>query len=214
LDKVAGAHEATMPKRRKGYLALLFPLALLCACGKTAEQREQERIAREAAVQKAIADSIAEERAKDRRMLEAAAADANARIERENAQRDAQLAKAAAQDAAIAGAQAALEQQRVQDEATMLPYIDRLRMSKGDPALVEVRNPQLSPKRNGVCADFAVKDKNGRYTTGFKRVVVTDNRVAPEEPPTRELLTYFLIFQIAARDTGCFPDVGQTKITQ
>ncbi len=203
-----------MPKRYGGYLAVLSLLALLCACGKTTEQREQERIAREAAVQKGIADSIAEERAKDRRMLEAAEADANARIERENAQRDAQLAKAAAQDAALAGEQAALEQQRQQDETAMRTYIDRLRMSRGDPALVEIRNAQLSPKRNGLCADFAVKDKNGRYATGFKRVVVTDARIAPEEPPTRELLTYFLIFQIAARDTGCFPDAERTKISQ
>jgi len=46
------------------------------------------------------------------------------------------------------------------------------------------------------------------------RVVVTDASVAPEEPPNRETLTLFLLFQIAARDTGCFPDVGQLKIMQ
>lgn len=203
-----------MPSRRTSYLVLLLPLALLFACGKSAEQREQERLARETAVQKAIADSLEEERAKDRRMLEAAAAEANARIERENAQRDAQLAKAAAQDAAAARAQAVIDLQRQQEEAAMRTYVDRLRLSRGDPDLVEIRNVQLSPKRNGVCATFAVKDKNGAYTTGFKRVVVTDTRIAPEEPPTRESLTYFLIFQIAARDTGCFPDVQQTKIAQ
>ena len=203
-----------MPSHRTRNLGVLLLLALLCACGKSAEQREQERAAREASVQKAIADSQEEERAKDRRMLEAAASEAAARIERENAQRDAQLAKAAAQDDVAARAQAAIEQQRAQEEAAMRAYLERLRLSRGDPALVEIRNAQLSPKRNGLCADFADKDKNGRYTAGFKRVVVTDTRIAPEEPPTRELLTYFLIFQIAARDTGCFPDVEQTKISQ
>ena len=205
---------AIMPNGRIRTLVALLLLAILCACGKSAEQREQERVAREAVVQKAIADSQAEERAKDRRMLEAATAEASERIERANAQRDSELAKASARDAAVARAQAIVDQQRLQEETAMRAYLDRLRESRGDPALVEVRNAQLSPKRNGLCADFAIKDKNGRYTTGFKRVVVTDTRIAPEEPPTRELLTLFLIFQIAARDTGCFPDVQQTRIAQ
>jgi hypothetical protein len=43
-------------------------------------------------------------------------------------------------------------------------------------------------------------------------VVVSDASVTPEEPPNRETLTLFLLFQIAARDTGCFPDVAQLKI--
>jgi hypothetical protein len=206
--------EAIMPNGRIRILVALLLVAIICACGKSAEQREQERAAREAAVQKAIADSQAEERAKDRRMLEAAIAEANERIERANAQRDSELAKASARDAAVARAQALVDQQRLQEETAMRTYVDRLAVSRGDPALVEIRNAQLAPKRNGLCADFAVKDKNGRYVAGFKRVVVTDTRIASEEPPTRELLTLFLIFQIAARDTGCFPDVQQMRIAQ
>ena len=75
------------------------------------------------------------------------------------------------------------------------------------------RKVALSPKRNGSGAEVNVKDKSGREA-GFKRVVVTDARVAPEEPPTREMLNQFLVFQIAARDTGCFPDVQQVKFLQ
>jgi hypothetical protein len=37
--------------------------------------------------------------------------------------------------------------------------------------------------------------------------VVTDTAVNTEEPPNRETIPYFLAFQVAARDTGCFPDV-------
>jgi len=56
-----------------------------------------------------------------------------------------------------------------------------------------------------VCAPNSTpRDNNGRYA-GFKRVVVTDARVAPEEPPNRETLTLFLLFQIAARDSGASP---------
>jgi hypothetical protein len=38
--------------------------------------------------------------------------------------------------------------------------------------------------------------------------------VATEEPPVRETLPQFLAFQIAARDSGCFPDVENVKILQ
>jgi len=196
------------------HLAIVLLIATLCACGKSAEQREQERLAREAAVQKAIADSQAEERAKDRRMREAAATEANERIMRESAQRDVELTKASAKDAAAARAQAVIDQAKQQEESAMRVYLDRLRYSRGDPELVEIRNAHLAPKRNGLCADLAIKDKSGRFTTGFKRVVVTDARVSSEEPPVRETLTQFLVFQLAARDTGCFPDVQQTRITQ
>jgi multidrug efflux pump subunit AcrA (membrane-fusion protein) len=189
-------------------------IATLCSCGKSSEQREQERLAREAAVQKAIADSQAEERAKDRRMREAASAEANERIVRESSQRDVELTKASAKDAAAARAQAVVDQAKQQEENAMRVFMDRLRYSRGDPELVEIRNPHLAPKRNGMCADVAFKDKNGRFTTGFKRVVVTDARVATEEPPVRDTMTLFLVFQLTARDTGCFPDVQQTRITQ
>jgi len=49
-------------------VALLL-IASLGGCGKSAQQLEQERLAREATVQKAIADSLAEERAKDQRIV-------------------------------------------------------------------------------------------------------------------------------------------------
>jgi hypothetical protein len=188
-------------------------LAMLVGCGKSAEQQEQARFAREAAVQKAIADSLAEEREKDQRMRERAAAEASARIERDNAARDAGLAKAAAADAASAKLRTEAEQKLAADTSAILQYLDRLRQYARDPDSLQTRNVQLAPKRNGLCAEFNVKDKSGRYA-GFKRVVVTDARVAPEEPPTREMLTQFLVFQIAARDTGCFPDVQQLKMLQ
>lgn len=195
------------PKRSTRAVLALLLIASLWGCGKSAQQLEQERLGREAAVQKAIAASLAEERAKDQRMLESAAAEASERIAREERQRNAELDKAAASDAVAKGA----EQQRAAEEGTLRIYIDKLRYSTRDPAAVETRNAQLSPLRNGMCAEFNAKDKNGRYA-GFKRVVVTDASVTPEEPPNRETLTLFLLFQIAARDTGCFPDVAQVKI--
>jgi hypothetical protein len=204
---------AIMPNSRIGDVVVLLLAASLCGCGKSDQQLEQERLAREAAVQKAIANSVAEERAKDHRMLDAAAAEARERIARDERQRDQELDKAAANDAATRRAQALADQQRTADEAALRIYTDKLRYSTRDPASVETRNAQLSPKRNGMCAEFNAKDKNGRFT-GFKRVVVTDARVTPEEPPNRDTLTLFLLFQIAARDTGCFPDVQQLKLLQ
>jgi hypothetical protein len=197
-----------MPKRHMMAVVALLLIACLCSCGKSAAQLEQERIARETAVQQAIAASLAEERAKDQRMLESAATEASERIARDERQRNPELDKAAANDATARRA----EQQRAADDAALRVYIERLRTATRDPAL-ETRNAQLSPKRNGMCAEFSARDKNGR-NAGFKRVVVTDAGVAPEEPPNRETLTLFLLFQIAARDTGCFPDVGQLKIMQ
>jgi hypothetical protein len=202
-----------MPKRRIQAVTALLLIASLCSCGKSERQLEQERLAREAAVKKAIADSVAEERAKDQRMLDSAAAEARERIARAERQRDQELDKAAANDAAARRAQALADQQRAADEGALRIYTDKLRYSMREPDAVETRNAQLSPKRNGMCAEFNAKDKNGRYT-GFKRVIVTDARVTPEEPPNRETLTLFLVFQIAARDTGCFPDVQQLKILQ
>lgn len=194
-------------------VATLSLLALLSGCGKSAEQQEQARVAREAAMQKAIAESLAEEREKDRRMREQASAEASTRIERENAVRDAGLAKAAASDAAYAKLKNDADEKLAVETRTTMQYFERLRQYVRDPESLQTRNVQLSPKRNGICGEFNVKDKSGRYA-GFKRVVVTDARVAPEEPPTREMLNQFLVFQIAARDTGCFPDVQQLKLLQ
>ena len=194
-------------------LVALSLLALLSGCGKSAEEQEQARLAREATMQKAIAASLAEEREKDRRMRDQAAAEASTRIERENAVRDAGLAKAAASDAAYAKLKNEADEKLAAETRAIMQYFERLRQYVRDPESLQTRNVQLSPKRNGLCAEFNVKDKSGRYA-GFKRVVVTDARVAPEEAPTREMLNQFLVFQIAARDTGCFPDVAQVKFLQ
>ncbi len=90
---------------------------------------------------------------------------------------------------------------------------DKLRGSTNDPASVQMRSAELSPKQNGLCAEFNSKTKAGAYA-GFKRAVVTDLRVAFEEPPTREFMTQFLLFQITPRDTGCFPDTQSIRILQ
>jgi hypothetical protein len=191
-------------------IVALLILAGLSGCGKSNQQLEQERLQREAATQKAIADSLAEEREKDRRMRESAAAEANERIARQEKERDQGLARAAAADAVAAQA----EQQRAADAELLRRYTDKLKQSVPDPASVETRYAALSPKRNGMCAWFNAKDKTGRIA-GLKRVVVTDARVTTEEQPTtRDTMTQFLLSQLAARDTGCFPDVQQVKIMQ
>jgi hypothetical protein len=130
-------------------------------------------------------------------MHEAAVAEAGERIQRSNAEFEEERAKTAAAQATADPAQAAAE--------ALQRYTDRLRQFFADPEL-QLRNAALSPKGNGMCAEFGVKDKSGA-AAGFKRVVVTDTGVNPEEPPNRDTLTYFLAFQVAARDTGCFPDV-------
>jgi hypothetical protein len=177
---------------------------LLAACGKSSEQLEQEKAAHEAAVQQAIAESLAEERAKDQQMREAAAEEAGQHIERNTAEFEAERSK-------LAAAQPPAEPQQ-QDPAEMLGrYTERLRQSVIDPNGMELRNAQLSPKKNGMCAEFNAKDRSGTFG-GFKRVVVTDTAVNPEEPPNRDTLSYFLAFQVAARDTGCFPDVQAVHV--
>jgi hypothetical protein len=197
-------------KRCAGCLIAILLWLALGACGKSSQQLEQERLQRETATQKAIADSLAEEREKDRRMLESAAAEASERLARQEKLRDQGLATAAAADAVAAKA----EQQRAADAELLRHYADKLKQSVPDGASVDMRYATLSPKHNGMCAWFNSKDSAGRIA-GLKRVVVTDQRVATEEPPTtRESMTQFLLFQLAARDTGCFPDVQQIKILQ
>jgi hypothetical protein len=199
-----------MLTNRTPLVVALLVLAFLGGCGKSSDQLERERLAREAAVQHAIAESQAEEREKDRRMRESAAVEANDRIARQETVRDQGLARAAAADAVAAQA----EQQRAADADLLRRYTDKLKQSVPDPASVDMRYAALSPKRNGMCAWFNAKDKAG-LIAGLKRVVVTDARVATEEQPTtRDAMTQFLLFQLAARDTGCFPDVQQVKITQ
>jgi hypothetical protein len=170
---------------------------------------EREQAARRIAMQKALADSIEEERAKDRRMLDAAAEEVNERIARETAEHELEVAKAAA----TVQIGPTPEQLQAERAAALRRYTDRLMQTVNDPASAEVRKMELSPKQNGMCAEFNAKTRAGSYA-GFKRVVVTDTRVTAEEPPMRDTLTQFLLFQIAARDTGCFPDVEKVRMLQ
>jgi len=173
-------------------------LLVLAGCSRSGEQAEREK----AELQRAVAESLAEEQAKDRRMHEAAVADAGERIERINSEFEAERAKNAVEQAGEAPAQAAAAQAAAE---ALQRYTAQLRQFVADPEM-QVRNAALSPKGNGMCAEFDARDRSGNHA-GFKRVVVTDTAVNPEEPPNRETMTYFLAFQVAARDTGCFPDV-------
>ena len=190
-------------------IALLTSIGL-AACGKSSEQLEQEQVARQIAMQKALEDSIAEEHEKDRRMRDAAAEQAHERIAREAAAHELEVA---AKAAAAVQAGPTPEQRQAERDNTLRKYTDKLMQTVNDPASAQVRKMELSPKQNGMCAEFNAKTRAGSYA-GFKRVVVTDTRVTAEEPPTRDTLTQFLLFQIAARDTGCFPDVEKVRILQ
>jgi hypothetical protein len=183
-------------------VALCLPL--LAACGKSSEEIEREKAAHEAAVQKAIEESLAEERAKDQRMREAAAEEAGEHVQRNTDQFEAERAQ-------VATAQPAAEPAQPDPAEALRKYTDRLHQSVFDPASLQVRNAELSPKRNGMCAEFNARERNGNYA-GFKRVVVTDTAVNAEEPPNGDTLSYFLAFQVAARDTGCFPDVQKVHV--
>jgi hypothetical protein len=190
-------------------VALLTSIGL-AACGKSSEQLEREQVARQIAMQKALEDSIAEEHEKDRRMRDAAAEQAHERIAREA---EAHELEVAAKAAAAVRAGPTPEQRQADRDNTLRKYADKLMQTVNDPASAQVRKMELSPKQNGMCAEFNAKTRAGSYA-GFKRVVVTDARVTAEEPPTRDTLTQFLLFQIAARDTGCFPDVEKVRILQ
>jgi hypothetical protein len=190
-------------------VALLTTIGL-AACGKSSDQLEREQVARQIAMHKALEDSIAEEHEKDRRMREAAAEQAHERIAREAAAHELEVA---AKAAAAVQAGPTPEQRQADRDSTLRKYADKLMQTVNDPASAQVRKMELSPKQNGMCAEFNAKSRAGIYA-GFKRVVVTDARVTAEEPPTRDTLTQFLLFQIAARDTGCFPDVEKVRILQ
>ena len=182
-------------------IALCLTLCLIAAlagCGRSDRQRESERVANEAAEQ-AVADSLAEEREKDRQMRAAAAAEANEEVARAvGGTEENPTPRAAARPAA--------ERQASDGGDPLGAYVERLQQSVSDPATLQVRNAAPAPQRNAMCAEFSARDKSGIYA-GFKRVIVTDVAVVPEEPPLRETLARFLAFQTAARETGCFPDV-------
>ena len=156
-------------------------------------------------MQRAIADSVAEERAKDQQMRDAAIAEARERLARDTDQFEEARAREASNPEA-------LQAEALRKQADVLrAYTDRLQQFVGAQGALQLRNAVLSPKQNGMCAEFNAKDKTGSYA-GFKRVVVTDTAVNPEEPPNRDTLNYFLAFQLAARDTGCFPDVESVHV--
>jgi hypothetical protein len=189
---------------------LLLPAIGLAACGKSSEQMAREQVARQIAMQKALEDSVAEEHEKDRRMRDAATEQANERVARETAEHELEVA---AKAAAAVQEGPTPEQRQAERDNTLRKYTDKLMQTVNDPASAQVRKMELSPKQNGMCAEFNAKTRAGGFA-GFKRVVVTDTRVTAEEPPTRDTLTQFLLFQIAARDTGCFPDVEKVRILQ
>lgn len=172
---------------------------LLAACNWSSEQAE--KAARDEALKQAIEASLAEERAKDQAMKDAAAAEAAEHIDQVTAEFEEQRAKEQPSAEVLAA------------EDAVRRYSERLRQSVNDPASMQLRNAAFAPKKNGMCAEFNARDKSGGYA-GFKRVVVTDTAVNAEEPPNRDTLTYFLAFQVAARDTGCFPDVQKVHVTQ
>ena len=180
--------------------AALAGLVLLAGCGKSSEELEKEK-ARAEALQQAIEASLAEERAKDQAMKASAAAEAAEHIEQATAEFEEERAKQQPSP------------ETLQMEEALRRYTERLRASVNDPASMQLRNPVYSPKKNGMCAEFNAKDKSGGFA-GFKRVVVTDTAVNTEEPPNRDTLAYFLAFQVAARDTGCFPDVQKVHVLQ
>jgi hypothetical protein len=186
------------------FVCIVLGVLLLAGCSRPSDS-EKAKAAREEALKQAIETSLAEERAKDHAMKEAAAAEAAEHIEKITAEFEDQRAKERPSAEASAEVQAA--------EEAVRRYTDRLRQSVSDPASMQLRNAAFAPKKNGMCAEFSARDKSGGFA-GFKRVVVTDTAVNPEEPPNRDTLTYFLAFQVAARDTGCFPDVQKVHVVQ
>ena len=178
------------------FACIALALLLLAGCGKSSDEREKEDAAR---LQQAIEASLAEERAKDQAMKESAAAEAAQHIEQVTAEFEEERER-----------QQPSPEVRQRDEA-MHRYNDRLRAFVNDPASMQLRNAAFAPKKNGMCAEYNAKDKSGGFA-GFKRVVVTETAVNPEEPPNRDTLNSFFAFQVAARDTGCFPDVEKVHV--
>jgi hypothetical protein len=182
------------------FACIALGVLLLAACNRPSEA-EKEKASRDEAMKQAIEASLAEEHAKDQAMKEAAAAEAAEHIEQITAAFEEERANEQPSPEVLA------------TEEAVRKYTERLRQSVADPASMQLRNAAFAPKKNGMCAEFSARDKSGGYP-GFKRVVVTDTAVNPEEPPNRDTLTYFLAFQVAARDTGCFPDVLKVHVIQ
>ena len=181
------------------FACIALALLLLAGCGKSSDERVKEDAARAEALQQAIEASLAEQRAKDQVMKESAAAEAAQHIEQATAEFEEERERQQPSPEVL------------QREEAMRRYNDRLRAFVNDPASMRLRNAAFAPKKNGMCAEYNAKDKSGGFA-GFKRVVVTETAVNPEEPPNRDTLDSFLAFQVAARDTGCFPDVEKVHV--
>src|SRR5581483_5350811 len=115
-------------------------IPIVSACGMSSDERERKESARQAAMEKALADSAAEERDKDRRMREAAAEQADDRLAREDAQAASEAATNAEREAPQKAIADALQR-----------YTDRLRQSVPNGQSLQVRNAILSPSSNGMC---------------------------------------------------------------
>ncbi len=195
-----------MPAIRTGLVVAILLATVGAGCGKSSDQREQQRIAHETALRQALERSLAEEQDKDRHMREAAAGEAIERLANEAAEHAQEVAR-------VAAAPPSPEQMQAERANLLRQYTETLKQTLNDPASLQLRNAELSPKKTGMCAEYNARNKAGAYA-GYKRVVVIDSRVATEEAPTRDTLPQFLAFQIAARDSGCFPDVENVKILQ
>ena len=101
-------------------------------------------------MQKALADSLAEEREKDRMMRDAAAEQANERIAGEAATHEREVARATA-----AGPTA--EQKQAERAETLRRYTDKLMQTIKDPVSVQVRKMELSPKKTACARSSARK---------------------------------------------------------
>jgi hypothetical protein len=178
------------------FACIAFALLLLAGCGKSSDEREKESAA---ALRQAIEASLAGERAKDQAMKESAAAEAAQHIEQATAEFEEERERQQP------------SREELQREEAMRRYGDRLRAFVNDPSSMQLRSAEFAPKKNGMCAEYNAKDRSGGFA-GFKRVVVTETAVNPEEPPNRDTLASFLAFQVAARDTGCFPDVEKVHV--
>ena len=181
------------------FACVALGLLLLAGCSKSSRDIEKEDAARAEALQQAIEASLDEERAKDQAMHQSAATEAAEHIEQSTAEFEEERERQQPSPEVL------------QREEAMRRYNDRLRAFVNDPASMQLRNAAFAPKKNGMCAEYNAKDKSGSFS-GFKRVVVTETAVNPEEPPSRDTLSYFLAFQVAARDTGCFPDAENVHV--
>ena len=171
-------------------VVLLLPTMGLAACGKSNEQMEREKMARQVAMQKALADSVAEEHEKDRRMRDAAAEQANERIAREAAEHEREVA---AKAAVAVQAGPTPEQRQAERDNILRKYTDKFMQTVNDPASAQVRKMELSPKQNGMCAGSTPRPGPAALPVSARRGY--RYRVTAEEPRRGTRFTQFLLFR-------------------